>query len=186
MAHASPSSSLSAQPPILRVRRLSDAARVPARATAFAAGYDLCSAVDIVVPATGRVLVATQIAIAVPSGHYARIAPRSGLALKGVDVAAGVVDEDYRGEVKVLLCNVGATDFAVACGDRIAQLILERISTPPVEVVDTLEDTARGSGGFGSTGISSAATAAAVVPTPTPRPTRTLFDDNDCWTSQIV
>ena len=82
------------------------------------------------------------------------MAPRSGLAYKkGIDVGAGVIDEDYRGEVGVILFNFGEEDFEVAPGDRIAQLILERIATPDVEVVADLDATDRGAGGFGSTGV---------------------------------
>ena len=82
-----------------------------------------------------------------------RIAPRSGLAAKHmIDTGAGVIDADYRGQVKVLLFNHGDADFAVKPGDRVAQLILERIYTPEIEVVDELEESVRGAGGFGSTG----------------------------------
>ena len=98
----------------------------------------------------------TRISIQFPIGLYARIAPRSGLALKKfINVGAGVVDADYRGEVGVVLFNHGDQDFEVKMGDRIAQLILEKISTPAVEEVSGLDDTVRGSGGFGSTGIES-------------------------------
>ena len=96
----------------------------------------------------------TGLAISFPAGLYARIAPRSGLALKKfIDVGAGVVDHDYRGEVGVVLFNHGDQDFEVNMGDRIAQLILEKIDTPPVEEVQGLGDTVRGVGGFGSTGV---------------------------------
>ena len=98
----------------------------------------------------------TGLSISFPTGLYARIAPRSGLALKKfIDVGAGVVDSDYRGEVGVVLFNHGDQDFEVKMGDRIAQLILEKIDTPPVEEVQGLDDTVRGSGGFGSTGVKS-------------------------------
>lgn len=110
-----------------------------------------------VVPARGRALLKTDIAIAVPAGTYGRVAPRSGLALKaGIDTGAGVIDEDYRGNVGVILFNHSDADFAVAAGDRIAQLILEAIVTPGVDVVEELDDTARGAGGFGSTGVAAA------------------------------
>ena len=99
----------------------------------------------------------TGMSISFPAGLYARIAPRSGLALKkSIDVGAGVVDSDYRGEVGVILFNHGDQDFEVKMGDRIAQLILEKIDTPVVEEVQGLEETVRGSGGFGSTGMKSA------------------------------
>ena len=93
--------------------------------------------------------------MATPPGTYARIAPRSGLAHKKfIDVGAGVIDADYRGVVGVILFNFGEEDFAVAPGDRIAQMILEKISYAPMAEVDTLDDTDRGAGGFGSTGVS--------------------------------
>ena len=96
----------------------------------------------------------TGISISFPAGLYARIAPRSGLALKKfIDVGAGVVDADYRGEVGVVLFNHGDQDFQVNMGDRIAQLILERIDTPPVVEVSGLGEIVRGSSGFGSTGM---------------------------------
>ena len=90
--------------------------------------------------------------MSLPSGTYVRVAPHSGLAIKNfIDVGAGVIDSDYRGEIKVVLFNHSAEDFAVQVGDRIAQLILERIETPQVKKVAALDDTDRGAGGFGST-----------------------------------
>lgn len=98
-------------------------------------------------------MVDTDLAIAVPEGTYGRIAPRSGLAVKNfIDTGAGVIDADYRGQVKVLLFNHSEVDFEVKESDRIAQLVLERIYTPDVEVVEKLEESIRGAGGFGSTG----------------------------------
>lgn len=94
-----------------------------------------------------------DISIAVPAGTYGRVAPRSGLASKhGIDTGAGVIDADYRGPVKVLLFNFGEKEFEINEGDRVAQLIVERIYTPEVVVVEELEETVRGAGGFGSTG----------------------------------
>lgn len=137
----------------LLVKKLSARARLPTRGSAFAAGYDLYAAREISVPSRGKALVATDLALAVPPGTYGRIAPRSGLASKHmIDTGAGVIDADYRGEVKVLLFNHGEIDFAIKEGDRIAQLVLEKISTPEVKEVEALEDSARGSNGFGSTG----------------------------------
>jgi len=140
----------------LLVKRLSTRATLPTRGSAQAAGYDLSSAVDgeVVIPAGGRALVPTDLSIAVPPGHYGRVAARSGLGVRhGIDVGAGVIDEDYRGAVSVLLFNHGSEDFAVRCGDRVAQLILERISTPEVVEVADLVPTDRGAAGFGSTGV---------------------------------
>ena len=114
------------------------------------------SCADITVPAHGRAIVPTGLALAAPPGTYARVAPRSGLAVKHfIDTGAGVVDEDYRGEVGVVLFNHGGDAFEVRRGDRVAQLILERIVTPEVEEVDDLDATARGAGGYGSTGVAS-------------------------------
>ena len=91
--------------------------------------------------------------MSLPLGTYACIAPRSRLAIRNfIDVGVGVVDSDYQGEIKVVLFNHSAEDFAIQAGDRIAQLILERIKTPQVKKVVALDDTDRGAGGFGSTG----------------------------------
>ncbi|KAF2278143.1 dUTP diphosphatase [Westerdykella ornata] len=137
----------------LQVQLLSDKARAPTKGSAFAAGHDLYSARDVVVPARGRARVDTDISIAVPVGTYGRIAPRSGLAAKhGIDTLAGVIDADYRGQVGVILANLSDEDFQIKAGDRIAQLIVERIVMPEVVVVEKLEESVRGAGGFGSTG----------------------------------
>lgn len=139
-------------PPLL-IKKLSDKARLPTRGSAFAAGYDLYAARETVVPARGKVLVDTDISIAVPAGTYGRIAPRSGLAAKHfIDTGAGVIDADYRGQVKVLLFNHADADFKVEEGERVAQLVIERIYTPEVVEVQELEESVRGAGGFGSTG----------------------------------
>jgi len=120
----------------------------------MAAGYDLSSAEDIVIPAHSQRVVPTGLSIAVPVGCYGRIAPRSGLAVKHfIDVGAGVIDADYRGAVGVVLFNFSNVEFAIKRGDRIAQLILERIETPEVVVTDDLDATERAAGGFGSTGV---------------------------------
>lgn len=142
----------SSQPPLL-IKKLSDKATTPTRGSAFAAGYDLYASKDTTVSARGKVLVSTDISIACPEGTYGRIAPRSGLASKHfIDTGAGVIDADYRGEVKVLLFCHADEDFQIKHGDRVAQLVLERIYTPEIVEVDNLEKSVRGSGGFGSTG----------------------------------
>uniref|UniRef100_F6ZCU3 Deoxyuridine 5'-triphosphate nucleotidohydrolase n=1 Tax=Ornithorhynchus anatinus TaxID=9258 RepID=F6ZCU3_ORNAN len=142
-----------AGPVRLRFVRLSDRATAPTRGSARAAGYDLYSAYDYSIPAMEKALVKTDIQISLPSGCYGRVAPRSGLAAKHfIDVGAGVIDEDYRGNVGVILFNFGKEKFEVKKGDRIAQLICERVFYPELEEVQGLDDTERGSGGFGSTG----------------------------------
>jgi len=136
--------------------RLQPTAILPSRASTDAAGYDLYSADHYVIFPGQRVVVSTGIGVQrLPSGTYGRIAPRSGLAVKhGLDTLAGVVDPDYRGEIKVVLLNTDARiPFVIKPGYRIAQLILENFSTAEViEVIDPVTDTDRGAGGFGSTG----------------------------------
>ncbi|CAM9558976.1 unnamed protein product, partial [Choristocarpus tenellus] len=145
--------STSTQDEVMLVKKLSDNAYLPVRGTAHAAGFDLASAYEVIIPARSQALVKTDLSIAIPPNTYARIAPRSGLALKKmIDVGAGVVDYDYRGPVGVVLFNHGPEDFKVNPGDRIAQLILERICMAAVQECDTLPDSERGAGGFGSTG----------------------------------
>ncbi|KAF8508672.1 dUTPase-like protein [Hysterangium stoloniferum] len=137
----------------LLIKRLSEKARIPTRGSPLSAGYDLYSAEDKVIPAGGKALIDTQLSIAVPAGTYGRVAPRSGLAAKFmIDTGAGVIDADYRGVVFVLLFNHSDKEFQVSEGERIAQLIIEKIETPDILEVDDLEETVRGVGGFGSTG----------------------------------
>ena len=132
---------------------------LPAARTAGSAGLDLSAAVDmpLVIPPGGRALVPTGFAIALPLGHEGQVRPRSGLAVEhGVTVlnAPGTIDSDYRGEVKVALINHGDRPFAVTRGMRIAQLVVAPVSAVgPIEVAE-LDETARGSCGFGSTGFS--------------------------------
>ncbi|CAK1545684.1 unnamed protein product [Leptosia nina] len=138
---------------ILKFTRLSENAFPPVKGSEKAAGYDLKSAYDYIVPARGKELVKTDLQIELPSECYGRVAPRSGLAVKNfIDVGAGVIDEDYRGNVGVVLFNHSDQDFIVKKGDRIAQLICERVYYPKLVEVSNLTETIRGDGGFGSTG----------------------------------
>jgi len=128
---------------------------LPAYATPGAAGMDLFAACALEIPAGGRALVPTGLAIALPDGFEMQLRPRSGLALKhGVTVlnAPGTVDSDYRGEVGVILLNTGAEPFAIARGDRIAQAVFAPVTRAEWEEVVVLPETRRGVGGFGSTG----------------------------------
>lgn len=146
-----------ASPPRLLVRKLSEAATVPTRGSALSAGYDLYAAYAVQVPARGKALVKTDLAIQCPADTYGRVAPRSGLAWKHhIDVGAGVIDADYTGNVGVVLFNHSAADFEVKPGDRVAQLVLERIAMVPIVEVSALDETTRGAGGFGSTGVAAA------------------------------
>ncbi|XP_008479744.2 deoxyuridine 5'-triphosphate nucleotidohydrolase isoform X3 [Diaphorina citri] len=138
---------------VLKFSKVSENAFAPHKGSDKAAGYDLRSAYDYVVPARGKELIKTDISIELPPGCYGRIAPRSGLAWKNhIDVGAGVIDEDYRGNVGVVLFNHSDQDFKVNKGDRIAQLICQRIEYPVLQEVTNLNNTERGAGGFGSTG----------------------------------
>jgi dUTP pyrophosphatase len=128
---------------------------LPAYATAGAAGMDVVAAEDLVLAPGARHAVATGFAIAIPTGFEVQVRPRSGLALKhGITClnTPGTIDSDYRGEVKVILANLGSEAFAVIRGERIAQLVPAPVQHASIDAVDLLDDTARGSGGFGSTG----------------------------------
>ena len=139
---------------IVKVKRMNVNARLPSKGTKGSAGYDLAATQSAVVPAHGKCLVQTGLAISLPPGCYGRIAPRSGLAIKKfIDVGAGVIDADYRGELGVILFNFGEEDFIVNMGERIAQLIFEKIKTPQIKEVKSLEETRRGNRGYGSTGM---------------------------------
>lgn len=138
-------------------KKLSENATLPKKGSAQAAGFDLFAAEDSVIAAGGKGIAKTNIAIKMPRGYYGRVAPRSGLAWKKhLDVGAGVIDEDYRGDVGVVLFNHAKEDFEVKKGDRVAQLILEKyaVEVDEVEEVNELDETDRGAGGFGSTGVS--------------------------------
>jgi len=140
---------------LIDIKKLSEKAQIPTRATDHAAGYDLYSAQDAVIDVQERQLIKTDISISIPEGYYGRIAPRSGLALKfGVDVMAGVIDSDYRGEIGVILLNTSKTvPFLIRAGDRIAQIIFEKYHTAEFRELTELKSSVRSSGGFGSTGI---------------------------------
>ena len=139
----------------LKVKKLTDNARVPSRATPGSVGYDLYSTEDYVVLPGNRVVVNTGIQIGLPEGTYGRVAPKSGHSVThGISVGAGVIDRDYTGEVKVVLFNHDrAKNFVIRAGYRIAQLIVEKIETPEIEEVIEIDETSRGTGGFGSTGV---------------------------------
>ena len=129
---------------------------LPAYATNGAAGMDVVAAEEVTLAPGARHAVATGFAVAIPEGYEIQVRPRSGLALKhGVTClnTPGTIDSDYRGEVKVILANLGDTPFPVARGDRIAQLVPAVVQRASLAEVDDLDDTARGTGGFGSTGV---------------------------------
>lgn len=143
---------------MIKFKRLKDGEGLPLPTyqTAGAAGMDICSAVTCFIPAGDKRVISTGFAVAIPEGWELQVRPRSGLAAKQmvtVGNSPGTIDSDYRGEICVILFNHGKTLFNVKRGDRIAQLVPKQ--TPRLEVVevDELDDTERGSGGFGSTGL---------------------------------
>jgi dUTP pyrophosphatase len=138
----------------LKIKRLSPAATVPARAHPGDAGLDLCAAVDLRIPPGETRLVGTGLAIELPSGTEAQIRPRSGLALKHsltVLNTPGTIDEGYRGEVGIILINHGRTVFEVRCGMKVAQLVVKPTLAIEVVEADMLSESVRATGGFGST-----------------------------------
>ena len=142
----------------IRVKRLDHGAGLPmpAYATSGAAGMDICAAESLTLRAGKRHAVATGFAFAIPDGYEVQVRPRSGLALKhGITClnTPGTIDSDYRGEVKVILANLGDEDFVINTGDRIAQIVVAPVTHGILCEVDALDDTERGTGGFGSTGV---------------------------------
>ncbi len=144
----------------VRIARLHGAGDLPlpSRATPGAAGFDLHAAVEapVSIQPGNRALVPTGFAIALPPGYEAQVRPRSGLALKhGITClnSPGTIDADYRGELKVILINHGREAFTIARGERIAQMVIAPVTRLEWALVDALPDTARGAGGFGSTGV---------------------------------
>ena len=126
---------------------------MPSYAHSGDAGADLKASKDCTVPARGKCLVPTGLSIALPDGHVGLIWPRSGLAVKhSIDCGAGVIDAKYRGELKVLLFNHSDDDFSIEAGERIAQLLIQKVESVNFTPVDNLEETARNKAGFGSTG----------------------------------
>jgi dUTP pyrophosphatase len=142
----------------VRVKRLNHGAGLPMPdyATSGAAGMDICAAETLNLRVGKRHAVATGFAFAIPEGYEIQVRPRSGLALKqGITClnTPGTIDSDYRGEVKVILANLGDDDFMINKGDRIAQIVLAPVTMAAMVEVDAIDDTVRGTGGFGSTGV---------------------------------
>jgi len=137
----------------LKVKLLSDFAKIPTKADPDAAGFDLYASESAILEPGIQQLVHTHIAVCTPKGTYGRVAPRSGLAYKNnIFINAGVIDSNYTGEVGVIMVNFSKTPFEVKRGDRIAQLILEQYSNAKIVEVKDLSQTVRGEGGFGSSG----------------------------------
>jgi deoxyuridine 5'-triphosphate nucleotidohydrolase len=137
----------------LLVKKLFSDAILPKRQTLDSAGYDICSYSDYTILPGSKQLIDTGISFTVPEGTYGQLAPRSGMSCKGTHIGAGVIDRDYTGHVKVLLFNLNKVkSIDINKGERVAQLLIKRISLCDVEEVEELSSTSRGSDGFGSTG----------------------------------
>ena len=141
----------------MKIKLLSEKAVIPSRGSKYAAGYDLYTTESYELKSGERKAFKTDVSMAIPHGYYGRIAPRSGLALKkGIDVLGGVIDEDYRGELLVILVNLGQEPIQINIGDKIAQIIFEFYSTFSIEETKgELDQTDRNSNGFGSSDIQS-------------------------------
>ncbi len=142
----------------IQVKRLNHGAGLPLPSyeSNGAAGMDICAAESLNLRIGKRAAIATGLAFAIPVGYEVQVRPRSGLAIKhGISVlnTPGTIDSDYRGEIKVILVNLGEEDFQINTGDRIAQIVVAPVTQAALTEVDTLDDTARGAGGFGSTGV---------------------------------
>jgi len=140
---------------VIRVAKLSDLAVIPTRGSDNSAGWDLYAAEECIIPAQGKAIIKTDIAISIPKGYYGRVAPRSGMAWKNhTDIGAGVIDSDYRGAIGVVMFNHSTKDIKVERDNRVAQLIVEKINTDMLVEVpfEELDQTARGTNGYGSTG----------------------------------
>ena len=143
---------------ILKIKKVSSNAIIPKFMTEHSAGMDICACLDepVIILPMGRNLIPTGIAVSIPKGYELQIRPRSGLAIKhGITLlnTPGTIDADYRGEIKIILINLSNENFIVNHGDRIAQIVLNKIERINFEIVETLDKTERGAGGFGSTGF---------------------------------
>jgi len=138
---------------VVLVVKVAGGGTLPEYASAGAAGADLRASEALVIPPGGRAVVPTGIRLEIPDGHVGLVWPRSGLAVRhGIDTLAGVIDSDYRGEVGVVLVNHGPEPFRILPGDRVAQLLVQKVEQVGYAREDSLTDTVRGTGGFGSSG----------------------------------
>lgn len=143
---------------MLKILKMPHAAGEPVYATEGSAGMDLLAAVDdsVMIPPMGRMAVPTGLIVEIPNGYEAQVRARSGLAIKnGLCLANGIgtIDSDYRGEVKILMINLGTESYTIHRGDRIAQMVICPVEKPTLEITTALSETSRASGGFGSTGL---------------------------------
>ena len=139
----------------MKIKLIYNNSKIPTKGSKQAAGYDLYSLYDYYVYPHEKTVIKTGVVMEIPTGFYGRIEPRSGLAIRnGIDVLAGIIDSDYRGEISVILYNTDKErTFSIKMGDRIAQIIFEKHYSFDFEVVEKLEESQRGDSGFGSTGV---------------------------------
>lgn len=137
----------------IKIKKMTPEAKLPAYAHAGDAGMDLFSCVDMTLAPGETKPVPTGIQMAIPPGHAGLVWDKSGISLKGVHRLAGVVDAGYRGEVRVVMVNLGTEPFEIKSGMKIAQMLIQPVEAPTIVESDTLDDTSRGAGGFGSTGL---------------------------------
>lgn len=138
---------------MIKIKRLTDKAKLPTQGSSNCAGLDLYSAEEKVVQKNTRCIITTDLAIELPEGTYGRISERSGLALHhGIKIGGGVIDRDYTGAIKIILYNFSDKDYQVSTGDKIAQLICEKYIMPTIQEVNEINITLRGANAFGSTG----------------------------------
>lgn len=139
----------------IKIKKLNESAKIPEYKTMESAGMDLCASEESSILPMEIKLVPTGLSMEMGQGFEAQIRPRSGLALKGITVlnSPGTIDSDYRGEVKIILMNLGKEEFRIAIGDRIAQMVIAKAEQAKILESKELSDTQRGEGGFGSTGI---------------------------------
>ena len=143
---------------ILKIKKINANAIIPQFMTEHSAGMDIyaCLKGTVIIKPMERILISTGIAVSIPKGYELQIRPRSGLAIKhGITLlnTPGTIDADYRGEIKIILINLSNKDFRINHGDRIAQMVLNKVERINFEIVESLDETDRGSGGFGSTGV---------------------------------
>jgi dUTP pyrophosphatase len=140
------------EPKTIPVKKLFDDAKIPTKGNLSDAGYDLYSTEKVSIPAGATVLVSTGISMEIPEGYVGFIWDRSSMGVNGIHRHAGVIDSGYRGHIKVCLHNTTKDVYHVECGDRIAQIVIQQCPHFELCLVDSLDNTERGSGGFGSTG----------------------------------
>lgn len=137
----------------IKIKKLVSDAKIPCYAHPGDAGMDIYSCEDLVIKPKHRSLVKTGISMDFPKGYVALVWDKSGIATKGLTALAGVIDSGYRGEYKILLLNVGSKDFKIEKGQKIAQILIQPVIQPKIEEAEELDESSRGKGGFGSTGL---------------------------------